>query len=577
MMKRVATSLFFVVLFVSVGWSGGASKHPERFIVDEGMLVPSSGYGSGNHTVGGGLSWTLIDSMNNAYGMLSNVVDPIAYDPVSGVVAMVHRANVGYGAGSGELWYNVSTDGGITWNRISSLNGGAPLNSRYPSAAISSPSYLICYAAPQLNPTAFGYLIYGVDYIGSGASYGVEEVDNNDYWSNTRITAADDNPYIWWLTRTSGGYFHVWRTADYSTVDESEPWPAGDFAALGQDVGLVYRNGTLYFGAYATFPGDPGIVFNVAYSASTDMGTTWSSWNGPNIGTGDWRTLPGIAGTVYTDWHVENAFDMVVDANNHVHFFGILVDDFTTPTLLAVAEIYETGSGWEANIVAEGISSTTRTDYNLVDQMGFHVNSAISADGMAMAVTWLSAPAEGDTLPDIFCSTKHIDGATWTPAENASATPNDAELLVQVAPTLRSDGGDNYTMFLARGYQCGVTTYPPADLVCTNIYVATKSLTITNTGIGNTSTAPSEYRLAQNYPNPFNPGTLIVFSIPRNSFVSLKVYDVLGREIATLVEGDKPAGNYTVRFDGVAVANGTYLYKLQSGGYSETRKMVVLK
>jgi len=576
MIKRVFVSLFLCTLVVSIGF-GGADKAPKKFIMDEGTGVPSPVRGGGDPVVEGGLSWVLVDSMNNCYGMLSNVVEPLVYDPTSMTLGLVHRANTAYGMASGELWYNTSHDGGATWARITALNAGAPTLSRYPSSTISSPSGLFCFSAPQLNPAAFGYLIYGVDIIDAGAPFAVEEIDANNYWSNTRIEAATDNPYIWWLTRTTGGYFHVWRTMDYVTVDESEPWAATDFSALGQDAGLVYRNGMLYFGVFSTFPGDPGIVFNVAYSASADMGTTWSAWNGPNIGSGDWRTLPGISGTIYTDWHSGNSFDMVVDANGYVHFFGILVDDFTTPTMLAVAEIYETGSGWAANIIAEGLSSTTRTDYNAVDQMGYHVNSAISTDGMAMSVNWLSAPAEGDTLPDIFGSVRHLNNSSWSPAANYTNTPDFAELLVQAAPVLRSDGGDNYTLFLSRSYQCGVTTYPPNDLTCTYIFVAAQSLTITSTGVDEGSGVPSEYRLAQNYPNPFNPGTVIEYSIPKSSFVTLKVYDVLGREIATLVNGEQTAGSYTTQFDATNLANGTYLYKLQAGSYTETKKMVVLK
>ena len=97
-------------------------------------------------------------------------------------------------------------------------------------------------------------------------------------------------------------------------------------------------------------------------------------------------------------------------------------------------------------------------------------------------------------------------------------------------------------------------------------------------------TIPSEYKLAQNYPNPFNPTTTIRYSIPsvgRNEIstykVALKVYDVLGREIITLVNEEKAPGEYEVKFDGSKLASGVYFYRLQAGSFSEAKKLVLMK
>ncbi len=88
---------------------------------------------------------------------------------------------------------------------------------------------------------------------------------------------------------------------------------------------------------------------------------------------------------------------------------------------------------------------------------------------------------------------------------------------------------------------------------------------------------PTTYLLSQNYPNPFNPSTTISFSIPTSEFVTLKVYDVLGREVATLVNEHVRAGSYSYNFDARNLTSGVYLYKLQAGKYSETKKMVLAK
>ncbi len=92
---------------------------------------------------------------------------------------------------------------------------------------------------------------------------------------------------------------------------------------------------------------------------------------------------------------------------------------------------------------------------------------------------------------------------------------------------------------------------------------------------------PSTYSLSQNYPNPFNPVTTISYQIPKTEFVSLKVYDILGRAVATLVNEEKPAGSYEVEFNPASSiknpASGIYFYKITAGSYIETKKMILLK
>ena len=89
------------------------------------------------------------------------------------------------------------------------------------------------------------------------------------------------------------------------------------------------------------------------------------------------------------------------------------------------------------------------------------------------------------------------------------------------------------------------------------------------------------YLLSQNYPNPFNPSTTIRYEIPERSFVTIKIYDVLGNEIATLVNEEKSAGSYEVIFNTEASiknpASGIYFYQLSAGNYTETKKMILLK
>jgi len=96
--------------------------------------------------------------------------------------------------------------------------------------------------------------------------------------------------------------------------------------------------------------------------------------------------------------------------------------------------------------------------------------------------------------------------------------------------------------------------------------------------VGNISgIAPNEYKLEQNYPNPFNPTTNIKYQIAKNSFVTLKVFDVLGKEIATVVNGYRKAGYYETNWDASQYPSGMYFYKLISGDFSETKKLILVK
>jgi photosystem II stability/assembly factor-like uncharacterized protein len=100
---------------------------------------------------------------------------------------------------------------------------------------------------------------------------------------------------------------------------------------------------------------------------------------------------------------------------------------------------------------------------------------------------------------------------------------------------------------------------------------------IDTTTIDTTLTIPTDYQLKQNYPNPFNPTTTIEYSIPKQSKVTVKVFDLLGREIATLVDEEKTAGNYMIDFNGSNLSSGIYFYRLDAGGFSETKKLILIK
>ncbi len=129
-----------------------------------------------------------------------------------------------------------------------------------------------------------------------------------------------------------------------------------------------------------------------------------------------------------------------------------------------------------------------------------------------------------------------------------------------------------------------VATSTSIDMTKQNSYVFTYSvprnfnIASVITGLsGNGEAEPLTFALGQNYPNPFNPSTQIQFSIPQSCSVTLKVYDVLGKEVASLVAGDLGAGAHSVTWNAEKIPSGVYFYRLQAGAFSETKKLVLLK
>ena len=100
---------------------------------------------------------------------------------------------------------------------------------------------------------------------------------------------------------------------------------------------------------------------------------------------------------------------------------------------------------------------------------------------------------------------------------------------------------------------------------------------ITDVFDNDSKTIPDNFSLEQNYPNPFNPSTNIKFSIPASSNVKLSVYNMLGQEVATLINSDLSAGTYSYTFDASKLSSGIYFYTIRTNSFTQTRKMMLLK
>jgi hypothetical protein len=180
---------------------------------------------------------------------------------------------------------------------------------------------------------------------------------------------------------------------------------------------------------------------------------------------------------------------------------------------------------------------------------------------------WYQGEA-GNAIRSIGCATSKDAGITWTkeasnPVLSSSPGTWDASNLEPGGVLLR---GDTLHMWYdgandVNAYRIGHATSPLIIIAIT----------------GRTDGIPEEFMLAQNYPNPFNPRTGIRFQVLGVSDVKISVFDLLGREVALLVNEKKTPGSYEVQFDGSGLASGVYFYRLTAASFVQTRKMLLVR
>jgi hypothetical protein len=155
------------------------------------------------------------------------------------------------------------------------------------------------------------------------------------------------------------------------------------------------------------------------------------------------------------------------------------------------------------------------------------------------------------------------NNAAWTAYSPVYATTTAGNQMAAYSTDLPTDDG------CTTGWTAGTYNYRPNTCFVMGLGVL---------GVGNThNVIPGEYKLSQNYPNPFNPTTKIDYAIKKNGFVSLKIFDVLGREVKQLVNETKNAGYYSVDFNGAEFSSGVYFYKLESNGFTDVKRMMLIK
>ena len=474
MIKKLSV-LFLALAFISTAFAQEIVKQKAPLKIDDGSVAYQNYIPMGNNSPQTAANYVAIDTMANSFGPASNTLNPLAYDPTSNVLAVVHRGRTTYAVGSGEMWWNYSTNMGSTWTRstTSVQNGTLSQNSgRYPSMTIANytnsanmADLLGAFSWPELDPVTatFGWVGYGVTEGLMESAFADFDIGPPAYGSNVP-TFSDDSWIYWYSDNAVDNSLRLWRTQDYSVVEVIDPptwgttrWTNGNILSGG-----VAYNGTVYVGAVGSFTEEIGVGgWEIGYSKSTDHGATWSDWFVP-----DWRLIPGLTNfTELWDWKLGDAFvsyssDIQVDASGNVHLVTGLTDSVTLQS--AIVEIYETAPNVWAGKVITAAHDKSKYGYEAntpgLGQTGPSIMIAtnMARDFFAVQYT-IGSAATQDSLCDLYVHTRALSDANWSGATNLTETNTMNEDGCHLAPYMATSGGSDY-IFSMFWYESGNTT-----------------------------------------------------------------------------------------------------------------------
>jgi photosystem II stability/assembly factor-like uncharacterized protein len=449
-----------------------------------------------------------------------------------------------------------ASDGPGLWTLTSALPGAVFQN---------------CVAINRTNPM--------IMYAGSNTSGVWKTTDGGLVWNqvntgltNTAVQCLDigvSNPNVLYAGTANGVFI---------TTNAGGQWSAINSGIVESPVGVQ---------AVAVDPTNPAIcyiaIFNATANSSnglyktTNSGTTWSVAN-TGIGT------------------IKNFLSFAINPlNPQVLFAG---SSFDAVAQTGPSKIYRTNNGAASWIdVSTGLpSATTETKPYRALSMGYPDTARVLAAAFnnpnnTVGAAWLTTNG-GGSWSNVSTG---LPGATSNNARSCLIRPGSSSIFYIGFDATTPPGGCYITTDAGaswQGFNNGsmttsntVRTLTMRFLPDSTIYAGVSAgsmgvheYTIIPVGIHiQNGNLPSSFALYPNFPNPFNPATYIQYDVPKESFVSLKVYDVAGREVRTVVSETKGPGSYTILFDATNLTSGVYFYTIKAGDFFETKKMILAK
>ncbi|MCB0727995.1 MAG: T9SS type A sorting domain-containing protein [Ignavibacteriae bacterium] len=419
--------------------------------------------------------------------------------------------------GNNEIFYKRSTDWGQSWGpEIRQTNDG--LHSVCPSVAVSGSMVHIVWKVHNAGT----YNIFYKRSTDGGESWEDGKILSNltGYSTNPSVAASGVDVHVAWFN-----YFIPWQNNwiyyKHST-DGGESW--------APDTLLSSVNGYSILPSLAVSGSNVHMVWqdvnirSIIYKSSTNGGETWGmSTRLTDYSGGSMRPSISVSGSFI---HV--AGESFRDGNFEIYY----------------KRSTDGGTTWGAD---------TLLTYNILHQFC----PSISASGATVHIVWQD---NRDDNYEIYYKRSLDNGADWeeemrlTNNSASSINPSIAVLGTDVNVIWSDNRDGNDEIYYKRN--------PTGSII----------------GINNISSEiPDHFSLSQNYPNPFNPVTVIKYSLLADNYTTLKIYNILGNEITTLIDQIQNAGSYSVEFDGSNYVSGLYYYKLESGNFIGVKKMILVK
>jgi hypothetical protein len=489
-----------------------------------------------------------------------------------GGVSLGRMAATEPGNGDRGTWYSYSTNRGSTWRpltKVETARYGWSNIDQFRSTAGSGIELTVAHTGLQVNldnERGAGSWISFTTNSTASATWPRLAIGGD---LNVHIIAGAGNPptgYIYSRSTDAGASF---SPVDLPVLTAFPPSADGwDIAARGDKVVMV--------GTSQTEGRD--IIIQV----STNNGNTWTTQTiydvagAGELPTGQQQPQPDgscavimdNAGTIHVTW---GNFMAIGDAsnnpvNNYSFHAGIMHWSSATGvrTLISEAPVQDSSIANLSGAIGHDGNFATQPDIGVDANNNLYVVFSSLTAGL---------DAAGNAYEHAYASRSTNGGLAWSRAVDITpGTGFDAAF-----PSL-ADLVDTHLYIVYNSDRLAGNSiqgnHPENQTAIMFLKVPISALL---SGVGEEGRLPETYTLAQNYPNPFNPGTKIEYGLPERAHVTLKVYDVLGREVATLVDDEVNAGYHQVTFDGSKLSSGLYFYRLASGHYSATKRLMLLK
>lgn len=471
--------------------------------------------------------------------------------------------------------YAFSSNGGAAWNNFA--------NVRVPSRRSGFPTLDLLRGANAGLPAIANHSVVGTPVL---STIFVDSPEGAGAFSEINppplVEASGASEPIWpYIAGTSNGSVVMaasrnaegtaWRTR---TADLSS-WSA--FAQVTE----VTQSGGRY-STQANGTGRVGIVYNTCNPPSLTTGGNW--WTESTDNGVTWSTPINRYGFRVSGVDTFLAYvhaDLVYDGNNSLFAFS------ETHNTLDVDQIsfWSQATGFRVAVAHD----TTRYTYrNQANPQRFHNLRAnfpsIGLSGSTIVIAYQAFQPDTDRLgwsySDLWYVASSNGGNTWGSPQRITNTPLVDERYPSVS---KWNATGQFNMVWGQKSKSGLyafpgsTQAPGADTTrSSQVFLRLSPIVVTSVEEDRGGVANS-FRLSQNYPNPFNPSTRIGYSVANAGPVTLKVYNTLGQEVATLVNETLSAGEYDVTFDGSRLPSGVYMYEIRTGGHSASKKMMLVK